>query len=241
MLPVLAFRHVPHEPLGLLEEVLRGAGLVYSYVDLFDSPPRRFSPDLISGLVVLGGSMNVDEIDRHRFLAAETRWIEEAIATNTPVLGICLGAQLIAKALGAPVYPMGRREIGWGDVTLTAAAEDDLLFSGCPKTFAAFHWHGDAFEIPLGAVQLARSALCDRQAFRFGRNVYALQFHLETTTAIIGDWLQQPVMLQELEDVEELSGDSLRQEALFRIEDLNELGRKVFGRFAELCQERARS
>lgn len=240
MRPVLAFRHVPHEPLGVIEDVLRAAGLVYSYVDMYDSPPRRFSPDQISGLIVLGGPMNVDEIERYPFLAAETRWIEEAIATDTPVLGICLGAQLIAKALGAPVYPMGRREIGWGDVTLTTAAEDDLLFAGCPKTFTAFHWHGDAFEIPLGAVQLARSALCDRQAFRFGRLVYALQFHLETTTAVINDWVNNPIMLSELASCEGVTAEGLQEETLFRIDDLNELGHKVLTRFAELCQERSR-
>ena len=238
MKPVLAFRHVAHEPLGLLEKVLRDSGMVYSYVDLFDSPPRVFAPEQISGLVVLGGPMGVYETEQHPYLAAELRWIEHAVAAGLPVLGVCLGSQLIAAALGSQVYPSGTKEIGWSEIQLTAHALDDALFCNAPRRFNVLQWHGDTFELPHGAVRLARGQGCENQAFRFGETVYALQFHLEATQAIIDDWFTRDDNCSYISDVEGLDPGAVRGESPQRLEELSPTARSILGRFALLCRER---
>jgi len=126
-------------------------------------------------------------------LRDELGLIERSLRDDVPVLGICLGSQLIAKALGAKVYPNKQLEIGWEPVWLTDAAKDDTLFSGIgsPETF--FHWHGETFDLPLGAEWLAYSAKCRHQAYRHGRRVYGLQFHPEVSAEMIADWCGQPV------------------------------------------------
>ena len=137
----------------------------------------------------MGGPMNADETDRFPFLADEVRWLRQAVDTGLPVLGVCLGAQLLAKALGARVYANRVKEIGWYATELLPAAADDRLFCDIASPVTVFHWHGDTFDLPHGAVQLARSAQCENQAFRFGPSAYALQFHLEMTAAMIDEWL----------------------------------------------------
>ena len=128
LLPILAFRQVPHETLGTLEDAFRQAGLVYSYVDLFEESPRQLNLEQVSGVVVLGGPMNVDETDVFPFLAQEVEWIREALARKLPILGICLGSQLLAKALGSRVYPNGDKEIGWYKIRFDEGASEDPLF-----------------------------------------------------------------------------------------------------------------
>lgn len=134
--------------------------------------------DGIDWVIVLGGPMSVHDEENHPWLADEKRFIARAIETDRTVLGICLGAQLIARALGAPVKPAPTREIGWFPVF--SEEVDDALLS-CPREAEAFHWHGETFELPDGAVLLAHSKACRNQAFRYGERVLGLQFHLETT------------------------------------------------------------
>ncbi len=126
-------------------------------------------------------------------LSAELRLIERALKDGTPMLGVCLGAQLIAKALGAPVYRNAELEIGWAPVHFTDAGKADPLFCGMQSPTTFFHWHGETFDLPAGAEWLAYSEKCRHQAYRFGRNVYGLQFHPEVTAAMVEDWQEQAV------------------------------------------------
>jgi GMP synthase-like glutamine amidotransferase len=131
-------------------------------------------------LIVMGGPMSVNDESIHPWLKDEKRFIKEAIARGKPVLGVCLGAQLIASAMGTRVYPNAEKEIGWFPIhrVHTPRARDAFQF---PKESVVFHWHGETFDLPPGAIRLARSEACENQAFQLGRNAIGLQFHLETT------------------------------------------------------------
>jgi GMP synthase (glutamine-hydrolysing) len=157
--------------------------LVLQHVGVED--PGRVPRELgdAGALVVMGGPMGVYEVDRHPHLADEIHLIRRAIAADVPVLGVCLGSQLIAAALGAEVRPSGRQEIGWLPVTLREGATTDPLFAGAPSTFAPLHWHGDVFALPPGATPLASSAMTEHQAFRAGARTWGLLFHLEADAA----------------------------------------------------------
>jgi GMP synthase (glutamine-hydrolysing) len=237
MKPVLAFRHVRHEHLGSLEGIFRRCGLVFQYIDVLVDTPRTFQPERLSGLVVLGGPMNVDETDRHPALAAEVGWIREAVDVGLPVLGICLGSQLLAKALGARVYPNHIKEIGWYPLELTPQAASDRLFAGCSPRQSVFQWHGDTFDLPSGAVHLAASELCAHQAFRFGELAYALQFHLEVTAELIDEWLVQPDNHRELAALNYIDPNQIRRRTPQEMPALASLGEQVLTRFAQLCTE----
>jgi GMP synthase (glutamine-hydrolysing) len=182
---ILVFQHVPHEPLGTLNPLLRDHGFRIRYVNFGREVAAR--PDLggYHGLIVLGGPMNVDQVERHPHLQTEVELIREAIQRDMPVLGICLGAQLTARALGGSVRANPLKEIGWSDVELTEAGQQDPVLGGFQGSERIFQWHGDTFTIPEGAVHLARSPQCANQAFRFGSRVYGLQFHLEVDPELI--------------------------------------------------------
>jgi GMP synthase-like glutamine amidotransferase len=138
--------------------------------------------------------MAVYEMDRTPYLKDEALFIKKAVHAHKHVLGVCLGAQMLAHVLGARVYPGGAKEIGWYDVTLTEEGMRDECMAGLAvdsgKTARVFQWHGDTFDLPQGAVRLASSALYPNQAFRYGDHVYALQFHIEVTPGIVGGWLR---------------------------------------------------
>jgi GMP synthase-like glutamine amidotransferase len=171
---------MPFEELGSIEPALRAAGHELSCSRLYDSP--ELPPlDSFDGLVAMGGPMSVNDEDRYPWLATEKRLIGEAVRAGKRVLGICLGAQLIASGLGARVYPNAEREIGWFPIE-GIAADGDAPYR-FPASLLAFHWHGETFDLPHGAVRLARSAACENQAFSVGSRTLALQFHLETTPA----------------------------------------------------------
>jgi len=146
------------------------------------------SPKEIAALIVLGGAMGANDDQRHPFLMDLKQLVREVVAARIPYLGICLGGQLLAAALGAKVVSNRWEELGTLPVSLTAAGEEDHLFSGIAETFTTFQWHHDSFDIPGGAVLLASSALCQHQAFRVGSSAWGLQFHPEVTEAIIRDW-----------------------------------------------------
>ena len=142
--------------------------------------------------IILGGPMNVYEEEKYPFLRDELSFIENCIKKNTKVLGLCLGGQLIARALGAAVGKNSKKEIGWYDLRLTDEGMSSPLFSGLPEIFKAFHWHGDRFDIPEGGARLAQSALCENQAFIYDNRALALQFHLEIEgTSDIGNWCME--------------------------------------------------
>jgi GMP synthase (glutamine-hydrolysing) len=194
---MLVFQHVPYEILGTLDPLLRDAGFRIRYVNFGRQGDARPDVGKYHGLVVLGGPMNCDETSRYPHLAVETDAIRAAIERGMPVLGICLGGQLIARALGAEVRRNAGREIGWFNLSPTTEGSRDPLFSHFAATEKIFQWHGDTFDIPDGAVHLASSPTCVNQAFRYGDNVYALQFHLEVDEPLVTRWLHTPSMNRE--------------------------------------------
>jgi GMP synthase-like glutamine amidotransferase len=146
--------------------------------------------DEFDGLFILGGPMNVYEDAKHSWLVPERAFIERTMGGGKPILGVCLGAQLIASVLGGRVTEMSNKEIGWFPVKLTQAGRDSCLFRGFPSCFTALHWHGDCFAVPSGAVHAARSDGCEQQAFIYGDRIVGLQFHLETSREGIAAMIQ---------------------------------------------------
>jgi GMP synthase (glutamine-hydrolysing) len=184
----IALRHVAFEDLGLLAPVLEREGWDIAYreasMDSLDDASLR-DAEL---LVVLGGPIGVYEADSYPFLAAEIALIEQRLSRNLPVLGICLGAQLMARALGARVYPGPVKEIGWGRVELTGEGAASCLSPLQGDDAAVLHWHGDTFDLPDTAQRLASNQHYQNQAFAHGRNALALQFHLEADPHGLEQW-----------------------------------------------------
>jgi len=205
---VLIIKHVDMEGPGLIEDYLKQEKIPYQILNL-NTGVRFPKLDGFTHIVILGGPMNVYEEDRYPFLKNEDLFIKEAIQRGKSVLGICLGAQLIAKALGAKVFKAPLKEIGWYDVSLTEDGSKDSLFSHLPKTLSVFQWHEDTFEIPNAGKLIATSSLVPHQAFRYGERVYGLQFHLEVTEEMIKEWLKTYE--------EELQGSQPRLFSKFRI------------------------
>jgi GMP synthase-like glutamine amidotransferase len=182
----LVIMHVESEGPGAFGEFLQHAGAVVriARLHLGDALP---DPRDLDAVLTMGGPMNVYEEQQYPFLRDETRFLQEAAARDLPVLGICLGAQMIAKAAGAAVTKNRVEEVGWGTVRLTGEGLADPLFRDLPATIPVFHWHGDTFGIPAGGTLLATGEDCHHQALRFRRS-YGLQFHLEADRALLGDW-----------------------------------------------------
>ena len=178
-------QHVSFEGPGIIADYARSNGHTLTATRLFDgeSLPDVNEVDL---LVVMGGPMNIYEEDKYPWLAGEKQFIRYAIDAGKAVLGICLGAQLIADVLGSRVFPGNFKEIGWFPISLTHEARQTDILIHFPENFSVFHWHGDTFAIPQGAVHLARSEGCQNQAFIYNERVLALQFHLESTPESIG-------------------------------------------------------
>lgn len=180
-------QHISCEPLGLFAE--EAAGLAeFTYLRPFEEEPVPLSLAGWDNLIILGGPMAVYEPEQNPYIADELTLIRAAIDEDFPVLGVCLGSQLIAAAAGAAVYPGAGREAGWGEVELTEAAGIDPLFAGLPSPLPVFQLHGDTFDLPDGAVRLAANNLYANQAFRLGENIYGLQFHVEVTGGLVKDW-----------------------------------------------------
>jgi GMP synthase (glutamine-hydrolysing) len=163
------------------------------------------------------------------------------VAADLPVLGICLGSQLLAKALGSQVYANPVKEIGWYTVDLTTEAAGDALFRDAAKAETVFQWHGDTFDLPPGATLLATAPGCRHQAFRQGANAYGLQFHIEVTADIIADWLHEPGNCGELAGLDYIDPEQIRQVTPAHLPAMESLGRRVLGRWAALCRTRAAS
>ncbi len=184
---ILVLRHESFEGIGVFEDTLARRNVSFFYHDL----GSEFLRSEYAAVIVMGGSMSVN--DSVAGLTAELNLIDRALHAGTPMLGICLGSQLIAKALGARVYRNADLEIGWAPVFFTEQGQSDSMFRDMKSPTQFFHWHGDTFDLPSGAEWLAYSAKTRHQAYRYGANVYGIQFHPEVTPEMIVDWQQQPV------------------------------------------------
>jgi GMP synthase (glutamine-hydrolysing) len=231
---ILVFQHVPYEPLGTLDPLLKEAGFRIRYVNFGRDPAHRPSLDGYEALIVLGGPMNSDQIDTYPNLIHEVEIIREAVERDMSVLGICLGAQLLAKALGGTVSRNPEREIGWFDVQLTADGEKDPVLSTFAREQQVFQWHEDGIGLPPGAVHLAGSEASAIQAFRFGEHAYGFQFHLEVDESLIERWLSVPDNQAMLADeIGHTDPALIRQQTPERISMLKELSRRTFSRWVD--------
>lgn len=232
---LLVFQHVAHEILGTLDPLLRDAGFRIKYVNFERHPDTVPNLEGYDGLIVLGGPMNVDEVESYPNLKTEVDLIRLAIDKEMPVLGVCLGSQLLAKALGASVVKNSEKEIGWYDVSPTGEGLEDSLLSNFMQTEKIFQWHGDTFDLPEGAKLLASSPLCKHQAFKYGDRVYGFQFHLEVDKPMIERWLRVPENKKEIEDLKgKIDPDQIKAETPEYISRLNDLSNLVFSDFLEL-------
>ncbi|HTP89374.1 MAG TPA: gamma-glutamyl-gamma-aminobutyrate hydrolase family protein [Bryobacteraceae bacterium] len=198
--PISVIRHIPFEGLGRIAPALDRTGIPFHYFDVFAGaqPPE---PEDSGGLILMGGPMSAN--DNQEYLKTELRLIDATVRAGRPVLGICLGAQLIAKALGGRVFRNPTKEIGWYPLHLTRAAASDALLAGLPNPSTVLQWHGETFDLPPGAEHLAWSELCRNQAFRYGSQVYGFQFHLETTPDMIADWCRQDANCGDVRELRE--------------------------------------
>ena len=190
---VLIIQNVTSEGPGTIEDYLRTTNLPFTCIDL---ERGQSLPDIapFSHVIILGGPMAVYEMARTPYLRDEALFIEKAVQAHKHVLGVCLGAQMLAHVLGARVYSGGAKEIGWYEVDVTDEGMKDpcmaMLAVENKQIAQVFQWHGDTFDLPQGAVRLASSHLYPNQAFRYGDRVYALQFHIEVTPGIVNGWLR---------------------------------------------------
>jgi GMP synthase (glutamine-hydrolysing) len=226
---VCAIQHVACETPGLIAEVLEAHGIAIESVRPFLQQAVPSSLGRYDGLVVMGGPMGVYEHQAYPFLRDEIRLIEQALRADKPVLGVCLGSQLLAAALGAPVTPGPRKEIGWFPVTLTPEAAQLPAWRAVPSRFTAWHWHGDVFTLPSGATSLAASELTACQAFAFGRAAVGILFHLEVTEPMIAEMVA--TFADELREVG-VQGPQLVAAGRRFLPELGAIARTIFGGWA---------
>jgi GMP synthase (glutamine-hydrolysing) len=230
MADVVVLQHAAEEDLGSIASVLSHRRHRFHYIRAYagDVVPASLDAD---GLVIMGGPQSVYEHDRYPWLSDELRLINETLDAQKPVLGICLGSQLLASALGAKVYRGREKEIGWFPVQLHPDMHRDPLFGDIGRTFTAFHWHGDVFDLPHGAAALGHSAVTLNQGFRFGRNAYGLLFHLEATPELV------TTMLGAFGGEVKAAGadpDAIASDAARHLPELQQLGAAVFDAWARL-------
>jgi GMP synthase (glutamine-hydrolysing) len=184
---VLSLIHQDDAPTGTFGDAVRERGGKLTEWNLARGAPPE-PPEAFDAVLVFGGGMHVDQEDQHPWLREEDDLIKGLLAAKLPLLGVCLGGQLIAKAAGAHVGPAPQEEVGWNEVELTPEAAGDPLFAGVPERFDAFQWHSYAFDLPPGGVPLARNSV-GLQAYRLGDFAWGIQFHAEVTREIVEGWL----------------------------------------------------
>ena len=213
---------------GVFGDVVRERGHGLEEWSLAWGKPLPRPLDAYGAVLVFGGAMHADQDEHHPWLREEDFFLQRLLDLHTPVLGICLGAQLLAKAAHAPVYPAGEAEIGWFPVELTDAGAEDPVLGRLPKTFDAFQWHYYAHGLPGGAVELARNPVCT-QAFRLGESAWGVQFHPEVTLQQVESWIGE-------EDDLAVDPQALLVETRKRIDAWNTLGRDLCAGFVETAE-----
>lgn len=212
---VLILKHVASEGPGTIEDFLLGQGTPYRIAELWkdEIPPAKD----FTAVVIMGGPMSVNDENQYPYMRREKELVRAFIDEGKKVLGICLGAQMMAKALGAKVYAGPEKEIGWYDIELTEDGLRDPFLKRLAvhpragdfwRRFKVFHWHGETFDIPDGAVRIAKSSIYPNQAFRYGSHAYAFQFHIEVKKAMIYEWLKdEPLDMDQVRKQTEVSYD----------------------------------
>ncbi len=229
---LLVLQHIECEPPAAFEDELRSRGLDLVRVELDEGDSLPDWRDF-AATIVMGGPMGAYEEGAHPWLVEEKRQIGEAARAGHPIWGVCLGAQLLAGALGARVYPGHEPEVGLLPVELTPAAAEDPVFDGAPGEFPTLQWHGDSFDLPDGATLLASSPAYPNQAFRFERS-YGLQFHLEVTPQLAARWGGVPAYAESLERIRGAGAlDRLVGEVGVHADSTTPLARGLFGRWLE--------
>jgi GMP synthase (glutamine-hydrolysing) len=226
---VLGVIHGENVRAGIFEDVLAERGHELEEWSLaWDTPPPR-PLDAYGAVIIFGGAMHADQDDRHPWLREENFLLQRLLGLGMPMLGVCLGAQLLARAAHADVRSCGEPEIGWVPVELTEEAADDPVFSRLPRRFQAFQWHYYTYEVPAGCCELARSELCT-QAFRLGDSVWGIQFHAEVTGTTIEAWVGA-------DDREvPVPREALLLETRKRLDDWNAIGRELCAGFAQAAE-----
>ncbi len=234
MAKIMVFQHVPYEPLGTLDALLRDARHRIRYVNFARTPKARPDIRAYDALIVLGGPMNVDQENIYPNLKYEQQVIVQAHELGIPVLGICLGAQLIASAFGAKVYPAKEAEIGWYKLQTTPSGRADSVVASLKPSAKVFQWHGYTFDLPEQAELLVQGEQCVNQAFRIGKETYGFQFHLEVELDLIQRWLNLPQHRTELGlDSAEQRIDAIWRETMYYIDQSLAMSRQVFSAFLD--------
>ncbi len=188
---VCIIKHVEEEGPGRLSRFLEETRTPVATVDLSAGDRLPEDLDSLAGVIMMGGPMNVYEEEAYPFLKEEDGFIKRVLEEEIPFVGICLGAQLLAKACDAEVVRAPEKEVGWYTVSLTDNAWKDRLFRGLPRELTVFQWHGDTFGLPKGATLLASGSVCPNQAFRVSEFAYGLQFHPEVTPDLVDGWMRE--------------------------------------------------
>ncbi len=231
MARVIALQHYGCETLGAIADALEAAGIESEYLSLAQGSGDPVRLDDAQGLIVLGGPFSVYQPERYPFVRMEMELIRQALNHGTPVLGICLGSQMLTAVLGASVRAARFPEIGWLPISLQPAAAEDRLFHDLPGSFVTCVWHGDVFDVPPGAVSLARSEQTACQAYRFGDNVYGLLFHLEMKPEMVPACVNafRPKLVHA-----GIDPDKCIAEAEGHLRRVAPVAQAVFGRWAEM-------
>jgi len=231
MNPVLCLRNDRDDTLGIAPATLAANGVPVLRLDAFDSGVRWPSLDEVGGLMVFGGEMNVDEVERHPYLLTQRQLMRRAVDAGLPVLGICLGAQLLARALDARVYRAPVRELGFRPVRVTEAGQQDALVGAFQTGDRVFQWHEDTFELPAGAELLATGDDVPVQAFRSGPNAWGVQFHFEVDADGVNAWLRAAE--PSLERVWKRSAEEVRDELRIYLDAQQQRSRALLAAFAK--------
>jgi GMP synthase (glutamine-hydrolysing) len=237
MKPILLVRNDPVETFGLAIRSLEGAGAAVIEFDAADASAERPMLADLAGVVMHGGTMNVDEIDQHPFLKEDRDLARECVERGVPYLGICLGAQILARAMDAPVFRAPVKEIGFEPIRPTATGAADPLLSVYGDDDRVFHWHQDTMELPDGAELLASGDQVPIQAYRVGTAAWGIQFHFEIDAAELELWLEEASASTDIEEVWGKSVDAIRQEATRSLTRHEQQGGEMFARFAHLAAE----
>jgi GMP synthase (glutamine-hydrolysing) len=232
---VLVLQHIACEHPGVFSEVMHDRGVEQVPIELDENEPL---PDLreFDAVLAMGGPMGAGDDAEHPWLAPEKRLVREAVDEGRPFLGVCLGVQLLAAALDAPVYPAERPEVGLLPVELTPKGRDDPLFAGVEEPLVSLQWHGDTFDLPDGAALLARSPVVPKQAFRTAERAYGVQFHLEVTGEMAREWAEVPAYQRSLADtLGEEAGARFIADVERRADELHPAARRLFANWLDLA------